>query len=80
MDQMNLRSVSTEHNMSLLQLWTSGMLQNINSQPLYSLYVKWNSMVWTVETQLEFHSALAQNRSRSVLKVLLLSFMVLHGL
>ena len=29
---MNLRSVSTEHNMSLLQLWTSGMLQNINSQ------------------------------------------------
>ena len=30
-DQMNQRSVSTEH-MSPLQLWTSGMLQNINSQ------------------------------------------------
>ena len=31
-DQMNQRPVSTEHNMSPLQLWTSGMLQNINSQ------------------------------------------------
>ena len=29
---MNQRPVSTEHNMSPLQLWTSGMLQNINSQ------------------------------------------------
>ena len=31
-EQMNQRPVSTEHNMSPLQLWTSGMLQNINSQ------------------------------------------------
>ena len=31
-DQMNQRPVSTENNMSPLQLWTSGMLQNINSQ------------------------------------------------
>ena len=31
-DQMNQRPVSTEHNISPLQLWTSGMLQNINSQ------------------------------------------------
>ena len=31
-DQMNHRPVSTEHNMSPLQLWMSGMLQNINSQ------------------------------------------------
>ena len=31
-EQMNQRPVSTEHNMSPLQLWTSGMLQNVNSQ------------------------------------------------
>ena len=31
-DQMNQRPVSTKHNMSPLQLWTSGVLQNINSQ------------------------------------------------
>ena len=31
-EQMNQRPVSKEHNMSPLQLWTSGMLQNINSQ------------------------------------------------
>ena len=29
---MNQRPVSTEHNMSPLQLWMSGTLQNINSQ------------------------------------------------
>ena len=29
--QMNIRPVSTEHNTSPVQLWTSGMLLNINS-------------------------------------------------
>ena len=31
-DQMNQRPVSVDHNVSPLQLWMSGMLQNINSQ------------------------------------------------
>ena len=43
-DQMNQRPVSTEHNMSPLQLWTSGMLQNkFSTQCTYCI---WNRTVW----------------------------------
>ena len=57
-DQMNQRPVSTEHNKSPLQLWTSGLLQNINSQhtaltvdEMEQYGTMTVSMVWTLINQ-----------------------------